>query len=68
MAHQAIQLPAPAYEPFQDIQNRILSYEITPEMAEYETKQLIAPYVANMPGPQDTTEVMLAETVRSFLQ
>lgn len=67
MALHIIYLPINDYEDAQLLQHRILSYEITPEQATHEMRELLAPHVTIMPGPDDQVELRLRPATRSFL-
>jgi hypothetical protein len=67
MAHNRIALPIDAYIQAQDIARRVHEREIDSDQAAFELSELIAPYCAHLPGPDDTTEIVLQVKQRVFL-
>ena len=62
-----IELPAHAYEAFLDLRNRVLAYEIDPEMAQLEAINILSPYWTHQPEPWERTEVVLKPATMSIL-
>jgi len=60
-----IELPLEAYERFKDLQHRVLTYEVDPEVARHEMIDLLSPYWDHLPEPWERTEVALRPTPRS---
>lgn len=62
-----IALPAKDYERFLDLQQRIINYEIDPEMATYETIEILSPYWERRPEPWESTQVVLKKSIMSIV-
>ena len=67
MAHHRIELPIEDFTTFQEIARKVHEREIDPEQAAYEVREVLAPHVTMMPGPDDTTEVVLRPKTRAWL-
>ncbi len=59
MAKYILHLPIDAYDAVQDLQERILAYDVDHETAQFEMERILAPYTKFMPQPGDQTEIRL---------
>jgi hypothetical protein len=57
-----VELPLDAYERFKDLQHRILTHNIDPEVARYELIELLSPHWDHLPEPWERIEVSLKPT------
>ena len=62
-----IELPIKDYERFLDLQKRILASDVTPEMARFETIEILSPYWDHTPEPWEATEVVLKPIISNIL-
>ena len=62
-----IELPLKAYEAFMELQKRILTCDVDPEIARHEMIDILSPYWDHMPEPWEATEVVLKHVPISIL-
>lgn len=53
-----IEVPTSTFDAIQDLQHRILSYEVEPDQARAEMLDLIAPYTTYIPTENDETTIV----------
>jgi hypothetical protein len=66
MAHFIIEVPVRVYDAIQELQHRILAYEIEVDEARTEMQDLLAPYCRQLPTDLDTTTIQVKHNLISF--
>ena len=66
MAFQRIFVTIEAAEAIEDLQDKVLRYEITPEEATIVMESILSPFIRILPGPYDETEICVQSRVYSF--
>ena len=66
MAHFIIEVPVRVYDAIQELQHRILAYEVEADDARYEMSELLAPYVSQLPTDGDTTVIKVQHSIITF--
>ena len=62
-----IELPIDDYERFKDLQRKILTYDIDPDIARYEMIEILSPHWTHVPEPWERTEVRLKKVISSII-
>jgi hypothetical protein len=61
-----IWVPAHTYEALQDLQHRILTYQVDPDVARGEMESLLTPHLDRPLSPTDRVEILLKTTPMSY--